>query len=974
MSDLIIALKEHSYFGYLFAAYFTKAKNEHFIEIIETVSFLHSNDQKESLSEEEQMLIQTIDSYSDQNLAKIFAKKKKTQIFLKELKPLDIEKRIRPFIEKRLYTILEKLIDKDIDIYLKNDDFTTFHEDDRLTLLKKPAQTIFNIIRHNEGTKYYLSVKHNDKSIHLKGKKHIVISREPCSLVLDNEIFLFNDIDAKKLLPFFDKSHIEIPKSAEKKWFKAFAVNAIKKYEVNAQGFTVKEKEYSGKAVLKLQKNWQSDYVFILNFLYGNDIYSAGKKVETKLDFDESDFEFIKSKRNEEWEMTIIQALLKIGFVEQADNSYKVSLNLDQEKQYIETIHWLSEHKGKISEAGIEFVQDLFKKKYAIEKINAEIRSKQEKDWFDIYGSVLFGDVKIPFIQLKNNIINNDPEFILPDGRIALIPEEWFSKYNDLFLFGKEHENTLRLNKANFQAFEKTDLIEIDNKFKKNLKKLLHYNSFEIELPKKINAELRPYQKEGLKWLSFLQENGFGGCLADDMGLGKTLQTIALLLKTTEKRKANTDGSDKSIQSSMQMNLFADVGQSYEKKASLIIMPVSLIHNWKNEIKKFAPDLSFFVYQGNNRHRHISLFHEYDIILSGYALIRNDIELLKKLEFLYIILDESQFIKNPDSKIYKAVNELSSDYKLLLTGTPIENSLQDLWAQLNFLNDGMLGNRRFFNQSFITPVEKKNDEAQEEKLKQLISPFILRRTKDEVAQDLPPLTEQIIYCIQEDEQKSFYEREKSKVRNRIIELIDSGIKKSLSVEVLGALTKLRQISNHPLMVDQSYEGKSGKFEEIIRNLENILNGDHKVLIFSSFVKHLDLLAETFNGMKLKYSMLTGQTKDREAVINQFQNDPENKVFLISIKAGGTGLNLTEADYVFIIDPWWNPAVEKQAVNRAHRIGQDKKVMVYRYISKDTIEEKIAKLQEKKTELAETFINNNNPLSELSESKILDLFS
>ena len=242
-----------------------------------------------------------------------------------------------------------------------------------------------------------------------------------------------------------------------------------------------------------------------------------------------------------------------------------------------------------------------------------------------------------------------------------------------------------------------------------------------------------------------------------------------------------------------------------------------------------------------------------------------------------------------------------------------------------------------------------------------------------MASDLPPLTEQIIYCELDDEQRSLYETEKSKVRNKFIEMIETGERKSISVEVLSALNKLRQISNHPIMIDDTYEGESGKYNEILRSIESLTAEDHKVLIFSSFVKHLNLFETYFDSENIKYSILTGKTKNREEVINDFQNDSKNKIFLISIKAGGTGLNLTEADYVFIIDPWWNPAVEKQAVNRAHRIGQDKKVMVYRYISKNTIEEKIIKLQEKKTQLAETFINSDSPLSNLSNDNILELF-
>jgi SNF2 family DNA or RNA helicase len=344
-------------------------------------------------------------------------------------------------------------------------------------------------------------------------------------------------------------------------------------------------------------------------------------------------------------------------------------------------------------------------------------------------------------------------------------------------------------------------------------------------------------------------------------------------------------------------------------------------------------------------------FENYDLILTTYGVVRNEYEQLKEYEFLYIILDESQTIKNPDSKIFQAVTELQSKHRLVLTGTPIENSLTDLWSQIEFINPGILGDLGFFKEYFAYPIEKEGDDKKREKLKHLIHPFILRRTKQEVAPDLPQLTEQIRFCSMSESQKSYYEEEKSKVRNEILNSIEEmGVEKS-TMMVLNALIRLRQIANHPIMIDQNYEFDSGKFEEISDSLENMYFEGHKVLIFSSFVKHLELFRKWFEAKGWKYSMLTGETRNREEVVNNFQTKDDNKFFLISLKAGGVGLNLTAADYVFLLDPWWNPAAEMQAINRAHRIGQTNKVFVYRFISAETIEEKIIKLQERKAELA-----------------------
>ncbi len=978
MPKLIIALREHTKFGYIFLTFLTEKKNEYFIQIKEKIILQNVNDYIQHANNELIELLKIIDSYSDEQIVKIFSDKKKYKKnydFIKSVSSENIEKRIRPFIENRLVRIINKLADTNLDLYLIKDKNINLHEEDKVIIHKEPAKTIFNIERNETGIKYFLSIKHNNKSINLFQKKAIIISNEPCILLLENNIYKFEDIDAKKLKPFFEKTHINISKSAEKKWFEVFGIKALQKYEVKHKGFNVKEIKHNCKAEIVLEKDWKNELAFVLYFNYGNKKFLSEKKYEPSLNFDKDTFEFEKFCRNEEFENNIKNKILETGLVLQNNSNYKIKIELEEKANQVQhTVTQLNTLIPKFKEINIDFKQDLYKKEYFTQKVSSNIKVKNGKDWFDVYGTVQFGEFEIPFLKLKNNLISGKREFVLPNKTIAIIPEEWFSKYSEMFLFAEDKGDILRINKVHFNTIQNAEIEGFDKEFTKNITKLLKFNKFKVELPTNINAQLRPYQKEGFKWMFFLQENNFGGCLADDMGLGKTLQTITLLQKTINKLKKSS--KLKQIPSQTQLSLF-DKPQNpefeYQRKASLIVMPVSLIHNWKNELLKFAPELKVLQYKGINRQKHISKFNNYDIILAGYATIRNDIDLILEHEFLYVILDESQYIKNSSSKTYKAMLELSSEFKMVLTGTPIENSLSDLWSQMNFINNGMLGNEAFFLNTFIKPIEKQNDEIQTEKLKRIISPFLLRRTKDEVAKDLPTLTEQTIICKQDDEQKSIYETEKSKVRNKIIEIIESGEKKNLSVEVLKALSKLRQISNHPVLVNEKYEGQSGKFNEVIRNFESIISENHKVLIFSSFVKHLNLFASYFEKNNIKYSKLTGQTKNREEVISQFQKDEKNKCFLISIKSGGTGLNLTEADYVFILDPWWNPAVEKQAVNRAHRIGQNKKVMVYRYISEDTIEQKIAILQEKKSKLANTFINNNNPLKNMNEYDIVDLF-
>ena len=353
--------------------------------------------------------------------------------------------------------------------------------------------------------------------------------------------------------------------------------------------------------------------------------------------------------------------------------------------------------------------------------------------------------------------------------------------------------------------------------------------------------------------------------------------------------------------------------------------------------------------------------------------MRNDIDFLTQYEFECIVLDESQYIKNTSSQVYQSVSELKAKRFFVMTGTPIENSLNDLWAQLNFVNRGMLGSLSYFKNHFVQPIVNQQDEEREKRLQQIIKPFILRRTKNEVAQDLPPVIEQTVYCEMAEEQQKIYVSEKSAVRNNLFEQIShSGLEKNTMLAI-SALLRLRQLANHPAMVLDNYPGESAKIEEVISRIESLQAEHHKVLIFSSFVKLLQLVEKRLQQLDIDYAMLTGETQNREEVVLRFQENPDVGCFLISLKAGGVGLNLTAADYVFILDPWWNPASELQAINRAHRIGQDKTVMVYRFISVDTIEEKIQNLQSEKSKLANTYINTNNPFTDLEVSDVERLF-
>ena len=389
--------------------------------------------------------------------------------------------------------------------------------------------------------------------------------------------------------------------------------------------------------------------------------------------------------------------------------------------------------------------------------------------------------------------------------------------------------------------------------------------------------------------------------------------------------------------------------------ASLLVLPTSLVFNWLNEAEKFTPDLRILAYTGTYRDKNPDRFADYDVVLTSYGIVRLDTDLLAGYKFDYVILDESQAIKNPSSTTSQAVRQLHSKHRLILTGTPVENSTMDLWSQMSFINPGLLGTQAFFRKEFLKPIEKNQDEGRTKRLHALIKPFILRRHKAQVAKELPEKTEQLSYCQMTEEQAHAYEETKSFYRNKILRNLDEHGPASTQFLLLQGLTRLRQIANHPRLADDTYAHESGKLREVLRMIRNVVAEGHKVLVFSQFVQHLALVRAALDERQLPYAYLDGATRDRPSEVARFQDDEALKIFLISLKAGGVGLNLTAADYVFILDPWWNPAVEAQAVDRAHRIGQQRPVFTYKFITQGTVEEKILALQRRKLALVSELI-------------------
>ncbi|MGN8059353.1 SNF2-related protein [Pedobacter sp. 22163] len=585
-------------------------------------------------------------------------------------------------------------------------------------------------------------------------------------------------------------------------------------------------------------------------------------------------------------------------------------------------------------------------------KINIEVLSGT--DWFETKVKLKFGKQQVALKHLHKSIRNKSKFVTLDDGTQGILPHEWIEKFAAYFSAGEVTENTILTPKIKFASIN--ELYEdalLDGDVKNELK--LYTQKFEgtdsiqeVEVPKGLTATLRHYQKDGLNWLNFLDDFNFGSCLADDMGLGKTIQVLAFILSQREKVKHNTN---------------------------LVVVPASLIFNWKAEVEKFAPSIKVKTIYAGERTKTTDTFDDYEIILTSYGTLLSDIRFLKDYRFNYIFLDESQLIKNPDSQRYKAVRMLQSRNKVTMTGTPIENNTFDLYGQLSFACPGLFGSKQQFADLYSTPIDQFKDSRRAEELQKKIRPFILRRTKEQVAKELPDKTEIVLYCEMGAEQREVYEANKKEIQDFILGKQEDELPKS-SMHVLKSITTLRQICNSAaLLADgKSYLQASSKIDVLMEQIESKA-GKHKILVFSQFVTMLDLIKKQLENRGIKYEYLTGQTRKRAEVVTSFQQNADIPVFLISLKAGGTGLNLTEADYVYLVDPWWNPAVENQAIDRAYRIGQHKNVMAVRLICPDTIEEKIMKLQATKKDLVKDLIQTDGSLfKNLTKKELLGLLS
>lgn len=780
-------------------------------------------------------------------------------------------------------------------------------------------------------------------------------------ILLANTLHLIADTDMLKVVKFFQSNNQKVLVHASKYGeFKRDILEQLEEYISidysyikSATKKQLEERELNMVKEKLIYLSGNDSYVSITPVVkYGNvEVPVISRKKIHDIDQNRNVFE-VKRDDNLEEQLTSIIARQHPFFREQLEEGQYFYLHLDRfldEEWFLDVFEeWRSQ------DITILGFNDLKKNRLSSYKAKVSVDVKSGMDWFNTALSVNYGPKKVTMKELHRSIGNKSRYVKLDDGTLGIIPQEWMEKFAEYFSIGEVVGELLKIPKSNFYEINRlfeTEVLdkEVQRELEEYQQKFADFEGIKsIPVPKELKTTLRDYQHQGLNWLNFLDDFNFGACLADDMGLGKTVQIIAFILSQRKKQKNNTN---------------------------LVVVPTSLLFNWQEEVAKFAPGIKLFTNYGTERIRDSKGFGQYEIVLTTYGMLLSDVHFLKNFSFNYIFLDESQAIKNPESQRYKAARLLQSRNKVVLTGTPIENNTFDIYGQLSFACPGLLGSKKNFKDIYSTPIDTFENSKRAKELQKKIEPFILRRTKREVAKELPDKTEMVIYCEMGEDQRKVYNNYEKELRDYLNAKKNDEIKQD-SMYILTGLTKLRQICNSPALVkDEEFLGEfSAKIEVLIEQIEN-KSSQHKILVFSQFVGMLDLIRKELKNRDVNFEYLTGQTKNRAQKVKSFQEDNEVRVFLISLKAGGTGLNLTEADYVYLVDPWWNPAVENQAIDRCYRIGQKKNVIAVRLICPDTVEEKIMKLQESKTQLADDLIKTDGDIfKSLSKEDLLGMLS
>ncbi len=1005
--QLIIVFTEHPILGVLLIPYIAERLNNGTLQLVEQ-AFHASPETVSKMSEAERQAIKIASFYTEKYLMSVYSREKVVAHFLHKLSedPKRMSVYVRPFIEKKLWEMLALIREHRLPFYQKQAGSKILYTHHAYQVHSHDVKIHFSFHADSHIFRYQLQASYEGEPLSLcKQKPVVMLTSTPVTLLLGMHLYFFPHIESIRLLPFTKRESISVDITQLEKYIDNIVIPIARYHEIDIKGIDIKEEKRVCEVMLSTEDTIYNQKLLRLGFRYGDQTFPPDNTNNVKrIFYRDPSGQIAFFQRDIASEKKAFRYLTDAGLQYVSDIHFKLSPNAT-EKNIFEWIH----HHRQILQSNFQLALQIGNHPYCSDEIRIEQSYDNGVDWFELHITVTIGDLRIPFSHFRKHILEEKREYLLPDGRVILLPEEWFSKYTDLLTMGVTTEKGIRL-KHTFIGAVQTFLNDLKDKSCPNISQIKT-----IPVPKKLKATLRPYQQKGFSWMVHLREQKFGGCLTDDMGLGKTLQTLTLLQyvydandpeeesEPTEKETfaicslSRQTNKEQIIESDGQLTLFSSFSEDEllpptnqirkrnvthmtssptqrknRKPATLIIVPTSLLHNWKRETQHFTT-LSIAEYNSttviNNKHPE-RFFERFHLIFTTYGMMRNNIDILRTYLFEYIILDESQNIKNSESLTFRSAIQLQGKYRLTLTGTPIENSLKDLWAQFHFIQPDLLGTESSFQKQFAMPIRQGNTRI-ENQLQQLIAPFILRRSKKEVAPELPELTEEIIYCGMTEEQKTCYEHEKNSLRNSLLQQ-PQHTDRLHSFSVLNGILRLRQLSCHPQLILPDYTGTSGKTAQIIETFDTLQSEGHKVLIFSSFVRHLEVLAKAFHEQGWKYALLTGSTHSRPSEIAHFTEQKDVQAFLISLKAGGVGLNLTQADYVFIIDPWWNPAAESQAIARAHRIGQDKQVIAYRFITQNSIEEKILHLQDEKRKLAETFVADSEPLPMLSNEQWVDL--
>jgi non-specific serine/threonine protein kinase len=830
------------------------------------------------------------------------------------------------------------------ELHIKNEDGNI---GTRIRFGKEPWKLRFKLLNDENGYHFQPFFQRNSEDLPIDHNTHI-LTVNPIWFYHDGKLYQCDFPLSYSYIKSFIDEKLKIGLSKDE--YRSFISDYLAKlpifpYVDFPPGIEVTELRDVTKSRLYIEE-MDDQLVVSLSSMYENIEIQFSQNNDQFLHYDNDTKQIIRVHRDMAAEQSNREKVLASGIIEDTPGLFYATFE--------DSLDWLFDGLPALVKQGYEIMGEESLVRFRVKRARADfgVNISSETDWFDIELNLEFDGIPVSLEELKRALRSQKKYVKLRDGTIARLPEKLIEKFNYMVNFGKSDDNKIRFANHHMTFVDKL-LLEADHKHLDTLstEKLKKLDTFEkiktYKIPENFKGSLREYQKAGYDWMNFLKEFSFGGILADDMGLGKTIQALCLLQNLVNKDS---------------------------KSVSLIVAPTSVIFNWVSEIERFTPELMFLVHYGTRRSKDARRLKKYNLILTTYGHLRRDITFLKDLKLTYAILDESQNIKNPQSETSKAVRLLESQNRLALTGTPVENNTMDLWSQFAFVNPGLLGDQTFFKDTFMRPIEKGGNVQVADTLKKLIFPFIMRRTKEDVAKELPPKVESIIYSPMNDAQQAIYDKWKQSYKDSIQEEIASKGLGKTKFKVLEGLTKLRQIACHPGLINKSYSEGSGKFSGLIEMVEEIISENHKVLIFSQFVQMLHIIRNYFDENNIIYAYLDGSTKDRKTPVNRFQEDEEIKTFLISLKAGGTGLNLTAADYVIHFDPWWNPAVEMQATDRAYRIGQTRKVFAYKLISKDSVEEKIIKLQDSKRELVESLISTEETFfKSLSKDDILELF-